>query len=100
MGSDDSTSNEDEKRYPAGRNFRENVDFRKDVNHTMRGQVLERPKMMIEVGVQIIQMFKEGDTESLKNMLNIYGIGILVTSIIASNFDKRGKKKPHLRTEH
>ena len=66
MGSDDSTSNEDEKRYPAGRDFRENIDFRKDVNHTMRGQVLERPKMMIEVGIQIIQMSKEGDIESFE----------------------------------
>ena len=92
MGSDDSTSNEDEKRYPAGRDLRENVDFRKDVNHTMRGQVLERPKMMIEVGIQIIQMASEKDIEGLKNMLDIYGIGIFVTSIVASRFDKRGKK--------
>ena len=100
MGSDDSTSNEDEKRYPAGRDLRENIDFRKDVNHTMRGQVLERPKMMIEVGIQIIQMASEKDIEGLKNMLDIYGIGIFVTSIVASRFDKRGKKKPHLRTKH
>jgi len=65
------------------------TELERKVNKTIRGQVFRNPRLMIDVGTRINQVFKDRDTSGLKRMLDIYGVGILVLSVIASKFNQR-----------